>query len=408
MTRALSQQSATGAREQRGNTRAVLISGAFLLVLLDSTWFSATAVIGQAYPVWHIGQSNSAWLTVGVQWGFAGAAVIASILRITDVLSPPRLILICSAGAAVANLSLLYIHSPGSAIIARVLTGAFAAGIYPPWVKLISTWYRAGRGMAVGVLVGALSVGQGLPYLVNALGGLNWHTVIVVTSIATILGGVVTRVFIPEGPYQFSQGRFDIRQVGRILRDKKTRLVAFGYIGHMWELYAALTWFLPFASYAMLQYGVHNPVVPLYMTFAVFVIGGVATWTCGILGDRLGREEVAIAMMALSATCSLLIGPATALPWLVLAAVAIIWGYSIIGDSVQFSVLATEYAPSDSVGTALTLQMAAGFALSGFTIWLIPIIQSAVGWRWTFAVLAAGPLAGLTAMRRNIRIRGAE
>lgn len=399
------QQDGTAIPERPKSARTVLIAGALLLVLLNSTWFSATAVIAQAYPAWHITHSGSAWLAVGIQWGFAAGALIASMTRIADITAPPKLILISSAGAAASNLSLIYVHSPGAAITARILTGAFVAGIYPPWIKLISTWYRVGRGMAVGILLGALNIGEGLPYLVNVLGGLNWHLVVGVTSAATISAGITTKAFITEGPYQFTQGKFDVRQAWRAISDKQTRLAALGYIGHMWELYAALTWFLPFISNALALHGVHNSAGPLYITFAVFAAGAAATWTCGMLGDRVGREEVAIVMMAISAGCSLVIGPARTSPWWLLLLIALIWGYSIIGDSVQFSALATEYAPRDCVGTALTMQMAAGFAISGVTIWLIPAIMTEVGWRWTFSILAAGPLAGIIAMHRSKRAR---
>lgn len=387
-----------------GRARAVLLLGSVLLVLLNSTWFSATAVVGQAYVVWHLQRGAVPWVSVGIQWGFASGAVISSVFGIADLLSPPRLIAICSAGAAFCNLSLLAAHSGVAVIPARMMTGVFLAGIYPPWIKLISTWYRRAKGMAVGVLVGALCVGEGLPYLVNALGGLNWRLVIIATSAATVAGGVVTVAFVAQGPHPFAQGRFDPRQVTRVMRGR-VKLAACGYIGHMWELYAAQTWFLPFAASVLQAHGVRAAELPLYLTFALFLAGGIATWTCGVLGDRLGREQVAIAMMAASAACSLLAGISLAAPWWVLIVLTLAWGYSVIGDSVQFSALATEHAPADCVGTALTLQMAAGFGLSGFTILLIPVVREAAGWGWAFAVLAPGPVAGITAMWRSMRSR---
>lgn len=383
----------------------ILAAGSILLILLNSTWFSATAIIGQAYPVWHIDQSVSAWVSIGTQWGFAVGAILVSLSGISDIIPDRLLILVSSVGAAVANFSLLHVGSPAGAIAARVVTGFFVAGIYPPWIKLISTWYKDRRGLAVGILVGALNIGEGLPFFINVLGNLNWHVVVMSTSIATISGGIATWILVVEGPYPFSQGKLDVRQIVRVLRTRSAMLSTAGYVGHMWELYAALAWFFPFTEAVMPSHGIGSPKAASLVTFAVFVAGGIATWTCGGIGDRFGREEVAIAMMLLSACCCLLIGPASSLPQWAFIAMAIIWGYAVIGDSVQFSALITEYAPGDCVGTALTLQMAAGFFLSGATIWLVPVIRSFVGWQMTFAFLAIGPLAGIIAMRRSIRER---
>lgn len=397
------------ARSSRpGTARRALVLGAVLLVLLNSTWFSAVAVVFQVHSRWQLTPQTTSWLAIGVQWGFALGAVIASVLRLADLLPGPRLIFICALGAAIANISLLAVHSPITAIIVRVLTGFFIAGIYPPWIKLISTWYRIGRGMAVGTIVGALIVGEGLPYLVNALGGLNWRTVIITTSAATAAGGIITVGLMGEGPHRFAQARFDVRKVAAIVRQADSRLPILGYIGHMWELYAALAWFLPFAVAVFASHGRRNATLPLLLTFAVFVAGGVATWTGGLLGDRLGRQEVAIAMMAASASCCVLIGLAFAAPLWFLVLAGLAWGYSVLGDSVQFSTLVTEHAPADSVGSALTLQMAIGFWVSGLTIWLIPLVQRLVGWQWAFTILIPGPLLGLVAMCASLRARKAR
>lgn len=380
----------------------MLSLGAVLLVLLNSTWFSAVAVVLQVHGRWQLTPQTTAWLAIGVQWGFAFGALVVSGFRLADLLPGPRLICYCSLGAAASNISLLAVHSAIAAIAARVLTGFFVAGIYPPWIKLISSWYRVGRGMAVGLLVGALNIGEGLPYLVNALGGLHWRTVIITSSAATVAGGIITAGLVREGPYRFAQARFDVRKIGAILASADTRLPILGYVGHMWELYAALVWFLPFAAAVFAAHGLRAAALPLLVTFAVFVAGGVATWTGGWLGDRLGRQQVAIAMMAVSASCCVLIGLAFAAPLWFLLVAGLLWGYSVIGDSVQFSTLVTEHAPADCVGSALTLQMAVGFWISGLTIWLIPLAAHLVGRRWAFVVLMPGPLLGLAAMRSSL------
>jgi MFS family permease len=197
----------------------------------------------------------------------------------------------------------------------------------------------------------------------------------------------------------------DPRQLRRILRDRPTRLAVIGYLCHMWELYAMWTWFLVFFTAALREHGQQDALFAAYVTFAVFVAGGVGTHTGGQLGDRFGRERTASVMMAVSAACSLGIGLFLHAPLWILVLLALVWGYTVVADSVQFSALVTELADQSYVGTALTLQMAFGFLLTGATIWLIPVAEQMVGWQWAFAVLAVGPLTGIVAMRRLRAIR---
>jgi MFS family permease len=253
--------------------------------------------------------------------------------------------------------------------------------------------------------VGALSVSQGVPHLVNGLGGLDWRHVIVTTSVLTVVGGVITLTVVAEGPFPFPAAVFDPRQVWAVLRNRGTRLAVIGYLCHMWELYAAWAWFLVFFTAALHRRGVEDPVFAAYVTFAFFAVGGLANWSGGALGDRIGRERTAIAMMAVSGTCAATNGLLMTAPLWLLIGVSLVWGYSVVGDSTQFSTLVTELADQSYVGTALTVQMALGFLLTGTTIWLVPTVEQAVGWRWAFAVLAVGPLAGIVAMRRLLAAR---
>jgi MFS family permease len=184
------------------------------------------------------------------------------------------------------------------------------------------------------------------------------------------------------------------------LRDRGTRLSVIGYLCHMWELYAAWAWFLVFFTAALHRRGLDDPVLAAYVTFAMFAVGGLANWSGGALGDRIGRERTAIAMMAVSGTCAATIGLLMTAPLWLLIGVSLLWGYSVVGDSTQFSTLVTELADQSYVGTALTLQMALGFLLTGATIWLVPAVAQAVGWHLALAVLAVGPFAGIVAMRR--------
>jgi MFS family permease len=382
--------------------RATLVVFTATALLLLSTWFSATAVIPQVRAEWRLSADAVSWMTIAVQWGFVTGALLSAAFTVADAIAPARLIFLCSLGAAGANLLLLVTQGVGLGV-----TGFFIAGVYPPALKLLATWYRHGRGAALGLLVGALSVSQGVPHLVNGLGGLDWRLVIVITSVLTVVGGVITLTVVAEGPFPFPAAAFDPGQVRAVLRDRRTRLAMIGYLGHMWELYAAWAWFLVFFTTALHRRGVHDPVFATHITFAFFAVGGLANWSGGAVGDRIGRERTAIAMMAVSGTCAATIGLLMTAPLWLLIGVSLVWGYSVVGDSTQFSTLVTELADQSYVGTALTVQMALGFLLTGATIWLVPAVEQAVGWHWALAVLAVGPLAGIVAMRRLLAARAA-
>lgn len=373
---------------------------AIALVLSMSTWFSASAVIPQLRDLWGLSSSASAWLTIAVQLGFVCGAVLSSLVNLADITTPRYVILGGSAGAALANLLLGFAGGPAAGIPLRFATGFFLAGVYPPAFKLMSTWFRSSRGLALGVLAAAIVVGNGLPHLVNALGGLDWAIVINVTSALTLLGGLITAFALRDGPYPFPSATFDPRQAGLVFSNRGVRLAAAGYVGHMWELFAVYAWFSAFFTHVLNVRGVPVGSNASYATFALFVSGGLGCWLGGMLADRWGRARTTMLMMGISGACALFIGLLVGnSPWLVLA-VAMIWGFAVVADSAQFSTLVTELADQEYVGTALTLQLAAGFTITVATIWLVPALEAVVGWRWAFALLAPGPLLGIWAMGR--------
>ncbi len=373
---------------------------AVALVLSMTTWFSASAVVPQLRGEWDLSDSAAAWLTIAVQLGFVCGALISSLLNLSDIVSPRHVILGGSIGAATVNGLLVIAGSAAVGIPLRFATGFFLAGVYPPALKLMSTWFRKGRGIALGVLVGALTVGSAVPHLANGLGGLDWRVVIYVTSALTVAGGLVVELAVGDGPFAFPRAIFDPRQAGRVFANRGVRLASFGYFGHMWELYAMWAWFLVFFSGALVTRGISVGSAAAYATFAVIGVGGLGCWAGGILGDRWGRTKTTASMMGISGTCTVLIGLLFGAPaWLVLL-VSLVWGFTVVADSAQFSTMVTELADQAYVGTALTLQLAMGFTLTVATIWLIPILEGAFGWRWAFAFLAPGPALGLLAMLR--------
>jgi MFS family permease len=379
--------------------RRALALLALVLVLSMSPWFSATAVIPQLREDWDLSGNEAAWLTIAVQLGFVAGALLSSVGNIADVLSPRVVILIGSLGAAGANLLVAFAGGAETAIPLRALTGFFLAGVYPPAFKLMATWFRRGRAFALGTLAGAIAIGSAAPHFINGLGGLEWRVAVYTTSALTLVGGIVGWRFVPEGPYPFPRAVFDPRQVRLVLRNRGVRLASFGYFGHMWELFAMWAWFLLFFRDGHGAGGTSAA----FATFAVIATGGAGCVLGGLVAERVGRAETAAAAMLASGICALTIGLLVDAPTWVVLAVGLVWGVAVIADSALFSTLVTEYADQAYVGTALALQLAAGFALTAVTIWLVPFLEDAVGWRYAFAFLAPGPALGIIAMVRLSR-----
>ena len=372
---------------------------ALSLILSMTTWFSASAVVPQLRADWSLSSNGAAWLTIAVQLGFVAGALASSVFNVADLHPPQLVILAGSLGAAGVNALLALAGSAAAGIPLRFATGFFLAGVYPPALKLMATWFRVRRGVALGTIVGALTLGSALPHLVNGLGGLNWRVVIYATSALTVAGGLVAWLGVADGPYPFPRATFDPRQARLVFSNRGVRLASLGYFGHMWELYAMWAWFVVFFR------AVHGPGAgAAYATFAVIGIGALGCVVGGILGDRWGRPETTAAMMVTSGTCAVAVGIAAQWSaWLALA-VGLVWGFTVVADSAQFSTIVTELADQAYVGTALTLQLAVGFTLTVATIWLVPILERHVGWEWTFAFLAPGPALGTIAMLRLRRL----
>jgi MFS family permease len=379
----------------RGRALATLAAA---LVLAMTTWFSASAVVPQLRADWGLSDTSAAWLTIAVQLGFVAGALVSSVLNVADVVAPRVVVLAGALGAAGANALLGAVSGPGAAIPLRFATGFFLAGVYPPALKLMATWFRQGRGTALGVLVGALTLGSAVPHLVNGLGGLDWQTVVYATSALTLAGGLLA-LAVRDGPYPFPQATFDPHQARRVFANRGVRLASLGYFGHMWELYAMWAWFVVFFAAT-----VEGCAEAAYAAFAVIAAGALGCWVGGVLGDRIGRPETTAGMMAVSGTCALLIGLLIDAPGWIVLLLGLVWGFTVVGDSAQFSTLVTEHADQAYVGTALTMQLAVGFTLTVATIWLVPLLADELGWRWAFAFLVPGPALGVVAM---LRLRGA-
>lgn len=384
-------------RREAWQALAVICAG---VVCVLTVWFSATAIAPDLTMAWGLSTSEAAWLTNAVQVGFVVGAVGSSFVNLPDIVRMNRLMAVSSLLAAAANAIMLLEPGIGAAIAARLLTGVALAGVYPPALKLMATWFLHGRGLALGCLIGALTLGSSLPHLLRAATfGFDWKMVVLCTSATSIFAALLFRFAVSEGPFAFARATFDPAQLMAVFTNRPMLLANLGYFGHMWELYAMWAWLLAFITAAQ-QGLVEIPFGSASMlSFIVVASGVVGAVMGGILSDRIGRCLTTIWMMAVSASCAILIGFVFTGPGWLLTLVAIVWGISVIGDSAQFSAAITELSDQNFVGTALALQLGIGFALTIVTIWATPLVAEALGgWQWVFLLLAPGPIIGALAM----------
>lgn len=390
----------TPLRDPDGRWRALIIlAGAMLLGM--TTWFSATAVVPQLRELWSLTPGESAWMTIAVQLGFVAGALTSALLNIADRLPPRRLMLYGACGAALANILLLVQPPVVLAILLRALTGFCLASVYPPAMKAMATWFKIKRGTALGIMVGALTVGSAAPHLVNGLGGLDWQIVIVATSLMSAAGGLTAQYLGSDGPFDFPRAVFDPRKAWQAFSDRPVYLASIGYFGHMWELYAMWAWFSVFFGDVLMSQAVEAPLAwSAIATFAVIGVGALGCWVGGMLGDHWGRGRVTSLAMVVSGSCAVTIGLIPNAAWPLVLLVGLVWGFWVVADSAQFSTVITELGDQRYVGTALTLQLAVGYVLTVPTLWLIPVVHERLGWAPAFGLLALGPVVGTIAMQK--------
>jgi len=364
-------------------------------------WFSATAVVPAMRAEAEIPAALASWFTSGVQIGFVAGTLASALLGLADRLDGRRLF--CASGlvAAAANLAILALPPDSWSIVAlRFVTGACMAGIYPVGMRLAAGWARGDIGLLVGLLVGALTLGSASPHLFLALGGLDWRLTLAAGS-AAAAGGALLILAVQEGPATRRAARFRPGHVLRYWTDRPVRYANLGYLGHMWELYAMWAWLSVFLAQAYAPAaGRDAGLWAAVVTFAAIAVGGAGAVAAGFAADRVGRTLVTSACMAVSGGCAAVVGFLFTGSPLVLTAVVLVWGLTIVADSAQFSAGVAELSDPDTVGTMLTLQTSVGFLLTLATIHLVPWFAELAGWRWAFAPLALGPAFGVWAMLR--------
>jgi MFS family permease len=387
----------TTARE----TRSQLGMLSLAIVLSMAPWFAATVVADPMAAELSLTSWEVSWLTLAVQFGFVLGSLLSAVFVLSDRFRPRQLAAVSSLLAAAATAAIAVLPMTGwQAIALRLVTGASLACVYPPGMKIAAGWTERHRGTAIGILVGAVSVGSAAPHLLRASWNVNeWRPVLLMAALCALLGAVLFAVAVREGPFQAPSAPFDSRAIGRVLGERDVRLATGGYLGHMWELFAMWSTIGVFLAHA----GREHAIAPLWapvLAFAVIAAGAIGCVIAGIRADRIGRARVTIIAMAISGTCALVIGPASTWSYSLTIVLAFIWGISVVADSAQFSACVAEVAPREYVGTALTIQTASGFLLTMLTIHFVPGWAERWGWSVAYMPLAIGPLLGIVAMAR--------
>jgi MFS family permease len=377
--------------------RRMLLLVAVAEILGMTLWFSATAAAPQIVTEFALDEGWRAWLTMAVQAGFVAGTLITALTNAADAINARRLFALgCLAGAA-CNAAIAGAPTAGAIVALRFCTGAALAWVYPPGMKIAAGWFRERRGTALGVVVGAVGVGSAFPHLLAWLGsGLSWRLLVAASSVLAVAGAAIIAFGVADGPHVSASSPFDRHALRVVLRSRGTRLAMLGYFGHMWELYALWTWIAAFAAAALGAAAATGSAV----AFVTIGAGAIGCVVGGLWADRWGKAQVAGAAMLASAACALASPAFYGAPLAALLVLTVIWGFTVVADSAQFSALVTEHTPRTHVGTALTLQTSAGFLLTMVSMRLVPPLVALGGWKWAFLFLVPGPLLGAWAMKR--------
>ena len=366
-------------------------------------WFSATAITPRLITEFDIAPNHAAWLTMAVQAGFVAGTLISALSNLADVLNARVLMFVGALIGAITNAAVLIAPGGASVIALRFVTGASLALVYPPGMKIAAGWFREGRGFALGMLIGALTLGKAFPHLLTAIFGAEWRQPMVVVSILAVIGGSLVLAIVRDGPFVAPTAPFDPHAIRKVLASRGARLATLGYLGHMWELYAMWTWVAVFATASFAASGMSDATAAGSLAaFLAIGSGAVGCVLAGYVADRLGKARVAMwAMIASAASAALTLVVFGQAP-ILLYALIMFWGFAVVADSAQFSALVSEHAPREHVGTALTLQTCVGFLLTMVTIEALPRVAAATSWQFASLLLVPGPLLGAWAMSRLV------
>jgi len=363
-----------------------------------SIWFCASAVLVPLMGQWDISNTQASFLTSIVNVGFCVGCLGSACTSLADFMRPQCLILAGCFGAAAANASLVLVHGLPGALVCRFMVGLFLSLVYPPGVKLLSTWFSAQhRGTAIGVMFGAFCLGSAFPQLLRSIVARHsWKPVVICTSGAAAISGTLIFTLVGVGPFPFpSMGSFSAANCAKVVCSPSVGLAIVAYSGHMWELFCVWAWIARFIEES---WHLSSFTAPL-LAFTVISMGGPGSWIGGMLGDRYGRVRVATVSLTTSGMCVAILGLLAHEGHLVIrVCIFLLWGLTGLSDSPQFSAIITTTADQRFVGTAVTVQLLCGYLVTVVALWVVPHMANSISWRWSFFSLAVGPLVGVTAL----------
>ena len=371
-----------------------------------SLWFTGNAVLPELKQSFDLSQYAISLVTSAVMFGFIVGTLVFAFFSFADRFSPVKLFFICSLLGALTNAAVVWFVNDGTSLfIFRFITGFFIAGIYPVGMKIAADWFEKGLGKALGFLLGALMLGTAFPHLLkNREFDLEWRSVLYITSVIALAGGVLMLLFVGDGPYRKRSGGFRWDAFEKIFSSKKWRQSAFGYFGHMWELYS----FWGFVPLIIELYSKKNEqqLDISFLSFLVIAIGAVGSVAGGYLSQKIGSARVAAYALLISGICCFISPFSYSLPVFLFLLLLFIWGATVSPDSPQFSTLVAQYAPDELRGTALTIYNSIGFAITTISLYVIDRVFHSPGF-WggenTFALLGLGAVIGLPSMIRLIK-----
>ncbi|MCE3282579.1 MAG: major facilitator superfamily protein [Chitinophagaceae bacterium] len=381
-------------------TRRLVLPGIVIAQFLCTTlWFGGNAVADDLIlNELDLPEKTIAWVISAVQFGFISGTLVYALLNITDRYQPSKLFLASAIAAALSNAAILAAGDLALVLLLRFFTGFFLAGIYPVGMKIAADHFGKDLGKVLGYLVGALVLGTAFPHLlISQAIHPSWRSVLLSISAMAVIGGIIMALFVPAGPFRSPVQKLDIGLSIKVFRARAFRLAAFGYFGHMWELYA----FWAFLPLIIAHYNTRHEVylnVPFF-SFLVIAVGCLACIASGFISQRIGAGKTAFTALACSCACCLFSPLAFSLPLEPFLAFLFFWGWMVIADSPMFSTLVAGNAASSEKGTALTIVTCIGFFITIGSIQLLDTLRQAVDTAWLYIFLAPGPLLGLIAMR---------
>ncbi|MCR9066222.1 MAG: MFS transporter [Cytophagales bacterium] len=365
-----------------------------------SLWFAGNSVINELISQYGLQASALSHLTSAVQLGFIIGTLVFALFTIADRFSPFKVFFFSALAGAMLNAGILFPSQNLLSLLSfRFLTGFFLAGIYPVGMKIATDYYADGLGKSLGFLVGALVLGTAFPYLLKGSAFLiPWKWVIVATSVMAFSGGTLILSLVPDGPFRKQGKGLAISSAFSVFKNRGLRAAAFGYFGHMWELYA----FWAFLPIVLKAYAEMHPTsvfsVP-FVTFFIIAIGGAGCMLAGLAAHRFGSKKIAFIALLFSGLCCLLSPILLNFhSFSILLAFFLFWGFTVTADSPLFSTLVANNASAEMKGTALTIVNCIGFAITIVSIQLLGFLSNVMNSQYLFLILGIGPILGLLAL----------